>query len=355
MRYTKRVADRLRAPWTALSIETRRTRRLSEVERDRLADTLRLAERLGGEAITVPGSSWHVADDIVAYAQATNATQIVIGKSERARWFEILNGSVVHDLLRRSGNIRVQVICGEDIAGDPIPQKTVRVADAPPSLNPVPYAVAFAGVAAALGVAWLLKPWLGVESVDLVFLVPIIATAVGYGLRAFARRQRRRGAELQISSSCRRSSRSRSRTDGTSPPSSPSRWSPSSSPTWPGICAARPSSPSTGLVRRKRSTLSAASSPARARVDDVLWAAAYQIASMLKVRVVLLLPEEGSIAVKAGYPPEDMLDASDLAAATWAWKNDRPAGRGADTASRCPAPVPAHANGARDRGRRRYR
>ena len=40
-------------------------------------------------------------------------------------------------------------------------------------------------------------------------------------------------------------------------------------------------------------------------LDDVLWATAYQIASMLKVRVVVLLPEDGSIAVKAGYPPED--------------------------------------------------
>jgi two-component system sensor histidine kinase KdpD len=66
-------------------------------------------------------------------------------------------------------------------------------------------------------------------------------------------------------------------------------------------------------------------------LDDVLWATAYQIASMLKVRVVLLLPENGAIAVRAGYPPEDTLDASDVAAATWAWKNDRAAGRGADT------------------------
>ena len=63
-------------------------------------------------------------------------------------------------------------------------------------------------------------------------------------------------------------------------------------------------------------------------VDDVLWATAYQTALMLKVRVVLLLPEEGSIAVKAGYPPEDVLDQADMAAATWAWQNNRPAGRG---------------------------
>jgi two-component system sensor histidine kinase KdpD len=35
--------------------------------------------------------------------------------------------------------------------------------------------------------------------------------------------------------------------------------------------------------------------------------------------------------VKAGYPPEDQLDDADLAAANWAWSNDRPAGRGSDT------------------------
>ncbi len=52
---------------------------------------------------------------------------------------------------------------------------------------------------------------------------------------------------------------------------------------------------------------------------------------MLKVRVVLLLPEDGTIAVKAGYPPEDMLDDADIAAAKWAWENNRPAGRGSDT------------------------
>ena len=66
-------------------------------------------------------------------------------------------------------------------------------------------------------------------------------------------------------------------------------------------------------------------------LDDVLWATAYQAASMLKVRVVLLLPEDGSITVKAGYPPEDILDEADLAAAKWAWEHNRAAGRGSDT------------------------
>jgi two-component system sensor histidine kinase KdpD len=44
-----------------------------------------------------------------------------------------------------------------------------------------------------------------------------------------------------------------------------------------------------------------------------------------------LLPENGTIAVRAGYPPEDTLDDADLAAARWAWEHNRPAGRGSDT------------------------
>jgi len=65
----------------------------------------------------------------------------------------------------------------------------------------------------------------------------------------------------------------------------------------------------------------------------LLWATAYQISSMLNVRTVLLLPvKEGEgLEVASGYPPEDQLDAADMAAARWGWEHNRAAGRGADT------------------------
>jgi len=52
---------------------------------------------------------------------------------------------------------------------------------------------------------------------------------------------------------------------------------------------------------------------------------------MLNARVVILLPEGESVAVRAGYPPEDTLDQADIAAAKWVWQHGSPAGRGADT------------------------
>src|SRR5215510_9940178 len=117
VRHTKRLADRLHAPWTALYIETRRGLQLNEDERNRIADTLRLAQRLEGEAITLSIKGRRIADDILEYAHKNNVTHIIIGKSTRSRWFEILNGSVVHDLVRKSGNISVHVLAGEEREG----------------------------------------------------------------------------------------------------------------------------------------------------------------------------------------------------------------------------------------------
>ena len=158
VRYAKRAADRLHAPWTALTVETRRSIRLSDDERNRIAEALRLAEQLGAETLTIPGSARNIADDIIAYARDHNVTQIIIGKSERPRWFEILNGSIVHDLVRQSGNISVHVISGEQLPADPLPRQAVRAAPEKPSNNLIAYAAALAAVAISLGVAWVLEP-----------------------------------------------------------------------------------------------------------------------------------------------------------------------------------------------------
>src|ERR1700761_4100271 len=182
VRYTKRIADRVHAPWTAISIETRRSLQLSDEQRDRLADTLRLAEALGAEALTIPGVGRRIADDIIGFAHANNVTQIIIGKSARSWWFEIRRGSVVQDLVRRAGNISVNVLAGEELAADPVPKKTVRAAERSEPFDPRPYLMALVIVAIGLGAAELIQPVFGIENVDLVFLTAVVSVAVRFGL-----------------------------------------------------------------------------------------------------------------------------------------------------------------------------
>jgi len=331
VRYAKRLADRLHGPWVALYVEGRRALQLSEEERDRIADTLRLAEALGGEAITLPaGGGRRIADDVIDYAQANNVTQIIIGKSERTRWFEILHGSVVHDLVRRSGNISVHVIAGDTIAGQPIPKKSTRPAEREEAFDPRPYGAALAAVALALGLAELISVWIGGNTSALIFLTAIVAVAVRFGLLPSLLASVASSLVFDFFF--------------LPPIYSFTKADPQNFTAFgffilvaiivSGV-AARGRTQAAATLDRARTTESLYAFSRKlagaGTLDDVLWATAYQTALMLKVRVVLLLPERGSIAVKAGYPPEDILDEADIAAAKWAWENNRVAGRGSDT------------------------
>jgi two-component system sensor histidine kinase KdpD len=329
VRYTKRLADRLHAPWTAISIETRRSLQLTEAQRDRLADTLRLAEALGAEVLTIPGAARRIADDVLTYAHANNVTQIVIGKATRSWAFELLRGSVVHDLIRCAGHISVHVIAGEALAPEPAARRTQTTDRAEP-FNAAPFVAALAVVAVALGVAAGLRPALGVENVDLIFLTAVVGVAVRFGLWPSILASV--VASLSYNFFFLPPVYTLTITD---PTNVAAFFFFMLIAVVVSNVAARVRTQAMSAFGRVRTTESLYAFSRKlagtAELDDVLWAAAYQTASMLRVRVVLLLPDDGVITVKAGYPPEDQLDPADLAAANWAWSNDRPAGRGSDT------------------------
>jgi two-component system sensor histidine kinase KdpD len=330
VRYAKRLADRLHGPWTALYIEGRRAVQISEEERDRIADTLRLAQALGGEAVTLPAGARSIADDVIGYAHTHNVTQIIIGKSTRSRWFEILHGSVVHDLVRRSGNISVHVISGDQLPGQPIPKKVLRTSEEKEIWRLPPYLFATLAVALALGAAELVNYWIGVENVDLVFLTAIVGIAVRFGLlpSLFA---------SLASALC--------YNFFFLPPiytftiADPHNIAAFALFTLVAVVVSHVAArgrlqamTAQARVRTVESLYSFSSKLAGAgKLDDVLWATAFQTAMMLGVRVVLLLSEKEMLRVKSGYPPEDMLDDADLAAAKWSFENNRAAGRGSDT------------------------
>src|SRR6478736_6352277 len=129
--------------------------------------TKRLAETLGAEALTIPGVGRRIADDVINFAHANNVTQIIIGKSTRSWWFELMRGSVVHDLVRRAGNISVNVIAGDEQG---VAKTAVQTAARQEPFNPRPYLMAVLFVATGLGAAELIQPVFGIENVDLVFL-----------------------------------------------------------------------------------------------------------------------------------------------------------------------------------------
>ena len=300
VRYAKRLADRLRAPWTALYLETRRSLQFSEEERDRIAETLRLAERLDGEAITVPAASRRIADDVLSFARKNNVTHIIIGKSTRSRWFEILHGSVVHDLVRGSGNISVHVIAGEELEGEANATGSIAASAAQP-FDPLPYIVAVVAVAVAAGVGIIARPLFGIENVDLILLTAVVGIAVRYGL--WPSLVASVAASLGYNFFFLPPVYTFTITDPTNV---------AAFVLFAVLAivvsnlAGRAQTQTVTALERVRSIESLYAFSRKlagaGTLDDVLWATAYQIAAMLKVRVVLLLPENGSIGSQGRIP-----------------------------------------------------
>lgn len=329
VRQAHQFAERLQAPWAALYVESPWANHLGERQQDLIAGAQRLAERLGGETVRISGAN--VAAGIIAYARSRGVTQVLVGKSQRSRWSQALRGSVANALLRSSGGIGVHVIAASpDAAADPILAGTVRTRPHPPFSGAGAYIAAIAAVSLALVAGLFLQRFLGVGSIDLVFLIAIIGIAVRFGL-------------------------------------------------WPSVLAsllsvlannffflpplytftiadpanlaalfffflvalivsnlagrARDQAETSRLRARTTEALYAFSRKlaGAATLDDLLWATVFQIASMLRLNVVLLLPEDGALSVRTGYPPEDALCGADLGAARWCWENNQAAGRGAET------------------------
>jgi two-component system, OmpR family, sensor histidine kinase KdpD len=327
IRYARRAADRFHAPWTAIYVETARTQRLNDTERDRIADYLRLAERLGASTITIPGGK--IADEVVAYAEANNITQIVIGKSDRSRWFEMIHGSVVHDLVRKTGPISVHVISAE---ADETPAKPVTTHPHPQPVNVLAYASSAGAVLLALGIALLIERFVGLQSVSLVFLMAVLASAIAWGLwpALFA-------CLLSVLTF----------NFFFLPPiytltiSDPENVvalfffalvalvvSKLTAATRMQIVSARTRAKATAELYAFSRKLAGIGT-----LDDLLWATAFQVSSMLKVATVLLLPDSESrgLSLASAYPPDDTLAEADMAAARWCWEHNHPTGRGSDT------------------------
>src|SRR5262249_50158454 len=100
VRWTRRMAYSLEAPWIALYVESPQTPSLAD--QSAVGRNLALARGLGGEVVTTSGDDPVLA--ILRVARQRNITQIVIGKPTRNWWQEFLTGgSLVNRLIRHSG------------------------------------------------------------------------------------------------------------------------------------------------------------------------------------------------------------------------------------------------------------
>jgi two-component system sensor histidine kinase KdpD len=174
VRAARRMATGFRAEWMAVNVETPQSSRMREAGRNNITRSLRLAEQLGAEIRILPGTN--VAKDLIEYARQNNVSKIIIGKPARARWKEIIFGSIVDELIRLSGDIDVYVITGEPSNIIENPQQ--RWKNKPDYLS---YVYALTGVVMATVVDRFLFGWLATVNLVMVYLLVMVVVAVRYG------------------------------------------------------------------------------------------------------------------------------------------------------------------------------
>jgi two-component system sensor histidine kinase KdpD len=181
VRRAGRMAQRTKGDLVAVHVSAQDG--LAAPSAELLAQQRELVEELGGTYHEVVGAD--VGEALVEAARSLNATQIVLGATRRSRLAELVRGSVITTVIRRSGiGIDVHVISREEGFSATAPR--LSHPRRPPALprRRVLLGVALAVVGLPLLTAILaaLRDHLGLPSVILLFLLLVAATSAVGGL-----------------------------------------------------------------------------------------------------------------------------------------------------------------------------
>lgn len=323
VRAANRIADQLKAPFLAVTIEPQG--RLSNPQADaRIAEALTLAERLGGRIERL--TSADLVGDILGYARRMNVTQIFIGRTRTLWWRQVLGRSLVSELIRRADGVAIHVVNEAPEKGPPLPPRPVG----PWRAEALRYGEGMVAVGAVVGVALAVRELASGANIAMLFLAAVLVSAVRSGT----------GPAIATSAA------------GflaynfffTEPfhTFEVASWADIVTlvvfvavAVTTGTLAARIRNQA--LAERARITALQALYDfsrrlgAKVSIDELCHAIVLQLHRLTGRPAVLLLPDGDDLRVRYAWPPEDDLPARDFAAARWSLQHSEPAGAGTGT------------------------
>ncbi|HET9630460.1 MAG TPA: DUF4118 domain-containing protein, partial [Novosphingobium sp.] len=326
VRAARRMADALHAPWTAVHVETPRSLGFDEADRTTIADAMQLAAQLGARLVTLPAPT--VVEGLKLALDEAHATQLIVGKSARSRWFELRHGSVVDRLVRELPGIAVHVLPFSG-AAPTMPRKAdARVSGAWGHTRHYMVAAGLIALVTALGT--LFSSFGSITNAALLYLMPVMVTATRFGLRP--------ALVAALASSL-------AYNFFFIPP----RYTftiedPQNIITVLVLLGVAVVSSQLAAGMRDQARLAQGSARQNAslagfarvltgtsRRDELAKLLCDEVARLLEVQTVLLTKEEGRLAIVASLPPMTDLGTIESAAAQWTFTNARPSGNGSDT------------------------
>lgn len=186
-----RLAQSLKAEWIVIYVETAKLQKLSKEQRDAIFRTLKLAEELGAETVTLGGH--RLASEVISYARMRNASRIILGKPTLSGWQRWLFGSLVDTIVRQAGDIDIHIVGKESDflslskASPYFSRSRLYLglsSEEPHSIfkwRPG-YLWGCAATAICTVIAWLMLNHFDLANLIMVYLLGVVAVAARYGL-----------------------------------------------------------------------------------------------------------------------------------------------------------------------------
>ena len=175
IRAARRMAAGLRAEWIAVHVEAPSHIKPSEEDLKILAEHMRLAESLGAQTVTLTGHK--ASEEILNYARQRNVSKIIIGKPTHPRWKDKLLGSPLDEIVRGSGDIEIYVITGDSSEAPAKPGARRH----PPQIKAKEWYWCLGTVALSTALAGLMFPYFDRTDIAMIYLLGIVITSTRTG------------------------------------------------------------------------------------------------------------------------------------------------------------------------------
>jgi two-component system sensor histidine kinase KdpD len=175
IRWTRRAAASLNAPWTAVYVDI--SKALSDEENKRLTRNLALARQLGAEVIVRSGTD--VAQTLIQVARQNNVSQICVGKpSERTWWGKRKGASLVQRLIEKSGDIDIHMVRVKGLGVSKGKAKSKIEYHGSSPISGREYLAAVVVVIVVTLICFFLEKMTGYSSVSLIYLLAVVISGM---------------------------------------------------------------------------------------------------------------------------------------------------------------------------------
>lgn len=170
VRVARRIAERRGAPWSVVYVDAGGT--IDAVRRERIESAMRMARRLGGDAVILRGHA--IADELLAHADREGVGQIIIGRTRERPLARMLGLSLTQRLLRRGAHLELAIIATPFERAQA--RRRMQLPDGRGTRRE--YVHATLATLAAFGLAFVADRYLSVANLALIFLTAVLAVAV---------------------------------------------------------------------------------------------------------------------------------------------------------------------------------